>query len=135
MKLIQHKESFSAFDGKIILKINIAKPEAVCDHASEYISSFSDNCLTFAKNTLLPRIYREYNDSFACGEKFDPYLYRFFVSENIIKSFCEYTLEAALVRGGLTLTRRSQTVRFRDEYIIPFWFSVSKEKRKHHNKQ
>lgn len=130
MKLVQYKESFCAFDGKIILKINVEKPEEVCNRASEYIESFSKYCLLFAQNALQQTIIQEYNNCFVNGEKFAPYFYRLCIFESVIGNAYEYTFHAALIRSGITVAQGSKTVRFQNDCIIPHRFTFSKEKKR-----
>jgi hypothetical protein len=118
MKLVQYRESFCAFDGKIILRINIDFPDDVCDPASVYVKEFSDCCLSFAKDILFEHISKEYNSSFSTGNRFDPYFYRMSVTENVKGKILDYTFDAALIKSGRSISARKKNVRFRDNYII-----------------
>ena len=118
MKFAQHKESFFAFDGKAILRINIDFPYDVNDTASAYIKEYSDCCLAFAKKTLFEHISWEYNVSFSLGNRFVPYFYCFSVREETKGNIINYIFDAKLSRSGQTISDREHNVRFRNNYIL-----------------
>lgn len=118
MKYAQHRESFCAFDGKIILRTIIAFPDEVYDTASAYINDYSDCCFSFAKNILFEHISMEYNNSFSLGNRFEPYLYCFSIREEIEGDINNYTLAATLSRSGQTISECERNFSFRNNYIL-----------------
>lgn len=118
MKFTQHIESFCAFDGKIILRVNIAFPYDDNSTASDYINEYSERCLSFVKNILFEHISNEYNKSFLIGKRFEPYLYFFSIREDDEGNIKNYTFNATLCRSGQTISKGAHNVRFCNNHVL-----------------
>ena len=118
MKLTQHRESFCAFDGKTILRINIDFPYDVIDTASSYIEEYSNCCLSFAKEILFEHFAKEYNNYFSISKRFTPYLYSVSVREDAEGDIIYLSISATLSRSGQTISSCKKNVTICNNYIL-----------------
>lgn len=120
MNITTKCNSFTAFDGRIILRTKIDTPAEVDSMSSRYLSEYSSHCALFAQNKLLPILSYRYNEQYRERKGIPWYNYTFSITKTFSKDGIEsFLMKSALAQNNVILALGLNTVIFNQDAIVP----------------
>ncbi len=120
MEFETQKQIFTAFDGRIILRTDIAGPSKSDGRRFQYLSSLSDACIDFAEHRLYFSLHEEYKAKHSNEYRLIPYNYSLKMAETYRDDvFLSVLMTASLRRGTDILYRKFLSVIFKNDDIVP----------------